>query len=146
MSFGGIKRTALDAVFSNLVRERADYTCQVCGKEFPGGKGNSPGLHASHFFGRRGQSTRFHGDNVYAHCFSCHQRLGGNPHEFSTWVKGQLGETRYDELVLRANAPLKRTKAERKEMLEHFKAQLAYIERRRREKGETGLVEFVEWD
>ena len=139
----GIKRTPLDAVFSDLVRERADWTCEVCGKEFPDRKG--AGLHASHYFGRRGASTRHHGDNVWSHCFGCHQKLGANPHEFRSWVYKQLGESRYDDLVLRANSVCKRTKAERKEMLAHFKAQLEYIRKRRKE-GETGLIEFVEWD
>jgi len=139
----GIKRTPLDAVFSDLVRERADWTCEVCQKHFPDRKG--AGLHASHYFGRRGLSTRFHGDNVFSHCYGCHQKLGSNPHEFTAWVKSRLGDTRYDELVLRAHRPQKYSKAERKEMQEHFKAQLAYIRRRRRE-GEVGIIEFVEFD
>ena len=139
----GIKRTPLDAVFSDLIRERADWKCEVCGKDFPDRKGS--GLHCSHYFGRRGASTRHHGDNCYSHCFGCHQKLGSNPHEFKAWVEGQLGETRYDDLVLRAHAPRKRNKAERKEMQEHFKAQLVYM-RKRRMKGEVGLLQFVEWD
>ena len=139
----GIKRTPLDAVFSDLVRERADWTCQYCGKHFPDRKG--AGLHCSHFFGRRGASTRHCGDNCYALCYFCHQKLGSNPHDHRSFVYQQLGEVRYDLLVLRANTPVKRTKAERAEMLAHFKAQLEYMRRRRRE-GEVGLIEFVEWD
>lgn len=139
----GIKRVPLDIVFSNLIRERADWTCQVCGKEFPDRKG--AGLHASHYWGRRGASTRWYGDNVWSHCFGCHQRLGSRPHEFRSWVFKQLGEPRYDELTLRANAPRKYSKADKKEMLVHFKAQLEYIKRRRMQ-GEQGIIEFVEWD
>ena len=139
----GIKRTPLDAVFSDLVRERADWTCQVCRKEFPDRKGS--GLHGSHYFGRRSVATRHHGDNVYAHCFGCHQKLGSRPHDFKLWVQSQLGETRYDALVLRANAVCKRPKGEEKKMREHFKAQLEYIRRRRRD-GEVGIIEFAEWD
>lgn len=139
----GIKRTPLDAVFSNLVRERADWTCECCGKEFPDRKGS--GLHASHYFGRRGASTRHHGSNVFAHCFGCHQKLGSNPHDFKRWVWRHLGEPNYDDLVIRHNTIVKRTKDERKEMLAHFKAQLGYIKRRRRN-GEQGYIDFVEWD
>jgi hypothetical protein len=140
---GGIKRTPIDAVFSDLIRERADWTCEVCGKEFPERKGS--GLHCSHFFGRRGASTRHFGDNCWSQCYSCHQKLGSRPHDFKVWVEKQLGETRYDDLVLRANTPRKYTKADKKEMLEHFKAQLAYM-RKRRMKGEVGVIEFVEFD
>ena len=139
----GIKRTPLDAVFSDLVRERADWTCQCCGKHYPDRKGS--GLHASHYFGRRGKSTRWFGDNVYAHCFGCHQKLGSSPHEFRSFVFEQLGEDRYDALVLRANKPRKYSKAEQKEMQAHFKAQLEHLRKRRRE-GEIGVIEFVEWD
>lgn len=140
---GGIKRTKIDAVFSDLIRERADWTCQNCGKHFPERKG--AGLHCSHYFGRRGVSTRHHGDNCYALCYACHLRLGSNPHEHYAFVYGQLGEPRYDSLVLRAHAPMKRTKAEWDELYEHLKAQLAYLRRRRKE-GEVGLVEFMEFD
>jgi len=71
--------------------------------------------------------------------------MGESPHDHKSWVFKQLGEPRYDDLVLRANSVCKRTKAERKEMLEHFKAQLEYLKRRRRE-GEIGVIEFTEWD
>jgi len=71
--------------------------------------------------------------------------MGENPHDHKSFVFKQLGEVRYDDLVLRANGVCKRTKAERKEMLDHFKAQLKYMKRRRME-GEIGLIEFVEWD
>jgi len=139
----GLKRSPLDKVFSDLIRERADWKCEVCGKEFPDRKGT--GIHASHYWGRAGKSTRWHGDNVFAHCFGCHRKLGSKPHEFKAWVMKQLGETRYDWLTLRANAPKKYSKAEKKEMKVHFEAQLAAI-RRRRDKGELGIIEFVDWD
>ena len=139
----GIKRTPLDIVFSNLIRERADWCCESCGKEFPDRKGS--GLHASHYWGRRGASTRWFGDNVFAHCFGCHQKLGSKPHEFRSWVFKQLGPNRYDELTLRANKPRKYTKSDKKEMLAHYKSQLAYL-KRRRDKGAVGYLEFIEWD
>ena len=139
----GIKRTPLDAVFSDLIRERADWTCQCCGREYPDRKGS--GLHCSHYFGRRGASTRHHGDNCFALCFGCHQKMGANPHDHKTFAFEQLGEPRYDELVRRAYGVRKRVKGERKDMQAHFKAQLEYIRRRRME-GETGLIEFAEWD
>lgn len=138
-----IKRDPLDAVFSTLVRERADWRCEHCGRTFPERKG--AGLHASHYWGRRNRSTRWTGDNVFAHCYGCHTTLGGSPHVFKVWVLKQLGETRYDELTLRANLPRKYTKSDRKEMRAHYKAQLDYIIRRR-SKGELGYIDFCNWD
>ena len=139
-----LKRDKLDAVISDLVRERADWTCECCGLEFPDRKGR--GLQASHYFGRANKSVRWHGDNVFAHCTACHFRLGSSPHEFSTWARGTLGETRYDDLVLRAKAPKKYTKADKEEMVAHYRAQLKAIRRRRAEKGEIGYIDFVNWD
>lgn len=138
-----LKRTKLDKVFSDLIRERNDWTCEVCGKEFPERKG--AGLHCSHYFGRRGASTRHHGSNCFAHCFGCHNKLGESPHEFKAWVEKTLGETCYDDLVRRARGVVKRTPGEREEMYVHFKAQLEYMKKRRRD-GHVGYIDFVEWD
>ena len=138
-----IKRDPLDAVVSDLVRERADWCCEVCGKQFPERKGQ--GLHCSHYWGRAGKSTRWFGDNLFSQCFGCHRKLGSKPHQFKAWVYTQLGDTRYDELTLRANAPRKYTKADRKEMKEHYTAQLKYMQRRRAE-GAIGYLDFVNWD
>ncbi len=139
----GIKRTPLDAVFSDLVRERSDWTCEVCGKHFPDRKG--AGLHASHYWGRRGRSTRWYGMNVFAHCFGCHQKLGSKPHEFKSWVFKTLGEPNYDALTLRANKPMKIPKSELKDMQAHFKEQLEVIKQKRLD-GHRGYIDFVEWD
>ncbi len=125
------------------MRERADWQCERCHKQFPDRKG--AGLHCSHFWGRRSKAVRWHGDNCFALCFACHKYVGENPHEHARWVKNQLGQTRYDELTLRANQPKKYTKAEQKEMVAHFRAQLEYLQRRRRD-GETGYIDFVDWD
>ena len=56
-----------------------------------------------------------------------------------------IGLENYDELTLRANKPRKYTKADKKERLDHFKAQRKYLKRRRAD-GEQGYIEFVEWD
>jgi hypothetical protein len=138
-----LRRDPLDIIFSFLVRERSDWQCERCGKVFPERKG--AGLHASHYWGRAGKSTRWLGDNVFSHCMGCHTWLGSKPHEFKAWAEKLLGETRYDELTLRANKPRKYTKADRKEMKVHFTAQLEYIKRRRRQ-GETGYIDFVDFD
>jgi len=139
----GIKRDPLDKAFSDLVRERADWTCEKCGKQFPDRKGS--GLHASHYWGRRKRSVRWFGNNLWAHCFGCHQHLGANPHEFKSWVFKELGELLYDQLTLRANKPVKYNKSERKEMKEHYEAQLLKIKAKRLN-GETGYINFQDWD
>jgi hypothetical protein len=134
----------LDRVFSQLVRERSDWTCERCGAEFPERKGS--GLHASHFWGRSRRSTRWYGWNVFAHCCGCHRYLSRHPVEFNAWVQEQMHDDRFNDLTLRANSVHKYTKSDKEEMLVHLKAQLDYIRRRRAEKGETGYIDFVDWD
>jgi len=95
-----MKRDRADHYFSLCIRERTDYTCQVCHKAYPR---NSTGLHCSHFFGRANKSVRWHTDNAFAHCYGCHLRMGANPHDFSSWAVKMLGQERYEILVERKN-------------------------------------------
>jgi hypothetical protein len=138
-----LKRTKLDKVISNLVRERSQWTCERCQKYYP--EGSRGGLECSHYYGRRGLSTRWHPDNLTAFCTGCHFHMGGARDEYTAFLRKALGDTRFDELVLRGNKPRKYTPQEREEMYVHYKAQLEYLERRRRD-GETGVIEFTSWD
>jgi hypothetical protein len=99
-----------DQVFSKIIRLRARFNCERCGRYFPKGHG----LQCSHFFSRRHQATRYDPDNAAAHCFACHMRLGENPIEFTAWIKKYLGDTRYESLRLRHMLTVKRTKADTK--------------------------------
>ena len=138
-----MKRTKLDIVFSKLIRERAEYKCERCGKYYP--EGQRQGLDCSHFYGRRHHSTRWHPDNAFSHCRGCHQYLGSNPAIFDKFARGQLGETRYDWLMRRHNQVTKYSEEDLEDMYQHYKAQLAYMERRRKE-GFVGYLDFVAWD
>lgn len=89
-----------DRFFSYYVRELADWKCERCHTPY---ERKSQGLHCSHFFGRRAESTRFCLDNVNAHCFFCHQFLGSNPLEFSQWKRKSLGEERFNQLIMMNN-------------------------------------------
>lgn len=143
-----MKRDKLDNVISQLVRERADWRCEFegcfyCGNQcFRHDKGR---LHCSHFKGRRNRSTRWFPDNVFALCMKRHEYMGDNPDEHAAWVREKLGESRFDDLVLRGNGCRKYTPGEREEMYQHFRAQLKYLERRRSE-GEQGYIDIVCWD
>lgn len=99
-----MKRTPGDAMFSKYIRTRDGWKCAHCHKQYPEG---AQGLHCSHYFSRGKWTTRFDEENADAHCYSCHQHLGSNPHYFTEWKKQQLGTERYDKLVLRSNLTLK---------------------------------------
>ncbi len=119
-----IRITKHDTVFSKIIRLRARWNCERCGRYFPLGHG----LQASHFFSRRHQSTRYDPDNAAAHCFTCHMYLGENPIHFTAWIKKHLGDDRYESLRLRHMLTVKRTKAELEELYQHLKEQLKALE------------------
>jgi len=138
----GIKRDAADHWFSKCVRERTDYTCEVCFKQYDR---SSTGLHCSHYFGRANKSVRWHGDNAFAHCYGCHQKMSANPHDFSRWAERILGEGRYALLVERKNDTntAKQLVKDNKAGLiaKHYKQQHELILDKRRE-GHSRYIDF----
>ena len=73
-----IKRNKWDAVFSDYIRYRDNWTCQRCKKQYIV---KSQGLHCSHFYGRSSWATRIEPCNAMALCFGCHQHVGSFPRE-----------------------------------------------------------------
>lgn len=132
-----------DEWFAKCVKERAEWTCERCGKYYP--EGHRRGLDCSHYFGRRSRSTRWHPDNAFAHCRGCHQYLGSNPLYFTQWVRDQLGDERHDWLMRRHHKPQKYTKADLREIARHYRTEhkRMYDERMN---GVTGYLEFVSYD
>lgn len=138
MSWGGIKRTPGDAAFSACVREANDYTCQKCGINL---RHNPRAMHLSHFYGRRGKSTRWDKLNGFCMCAACHSWLGEHPHEHTNLVKDIIGSGAFDILAFKAHTPYKMAKGEDKEIAKHYKEQLKIIQKLRAE-GKTGYIDF----
>mgnify|MGYP001584862870 CR=1 len=120
-----IKRDKIDTVFSNLVRERAEWVCEVCKKFFP--EGRRQALHCSHFYSRRHRGLRWHPVNAAAMCFGCHDHLGGNPVEFARWVEKHLGKPAAGKLRRWSKRIVKFSKPEREEIHAFLKDELSRI-------------------
>lgn len=138
-----IKRTPLDALISDLIREAADWTCERCGLVFPERK--SQACHASHYISRSFVSTRYFIDNLSCLCAACHDAVGKDPGEHYRFVFGKLGEVRYDELRQRKQRVMRYRNHDRAAMRAHYKAELARV-KDMRSKGVTGLIEVVSYD
>jgi len=140
-----LKRDRADHYFSLCVRERADYHCEVCFKQYDR---SSTGLHCSHFFSRANKSVRWHKDNAFSHCYGCHQKLGSNPHDFTHWCQMILGDARYEMLIERKNditlakQLVKDNKAGH--LAKHYNTQYKLL-RYMREQGETGYIDFEDY-
>jgi len=132
-----MKRDKLDAVFSNLVRERANYICQECGMGY---RQKTQGLHCSHLWSRARASCRYTPDAAVAHCYSCHQRLSGNPVKFAERIREYLGD-RFCFMRRAANSTVKLTKLEKEDIYQFYKKELKRI-RELRKSGHEGRIEF----
>ena len=133
-----MKRDPRDIHFSNLVRCRAEWTCERCGKNL---EHNTQGLDCSHLFGRRRRSVRWHPLNAVAHCTGCHSALGENPREFSRWIIDYMGSEKADYLEGLANTIVKWNKKD----LEQIRIELRdawKLMQRERNGGRTGRIEF----
>ena len=133
------RRDKLDTLFSLLVRERAEWMCEVCGRYFP--EDARQGLHCSHHFSRRKRSIRLSPLNASAHCFSCHQTLGENPVLFHDWIKGHLGDEKFAALRIQAERLVRLKKHDRADIYSNLKASWEDMQARRKS-GEMGRIEF----
>ena len=143
-----VRVATLDTIFSKCIRERNDWVCEyddckycenISFRNYPGG------LHNSHFRGRAGRVTRWDPDNCFALCNKRHEYLGNRPDEHSAWVCRELGDTRFDALVLKANGHRKYTPADRWEMNKHYNNELNRLLNERMN-GVTGYITLVSFD
>ena len=148
------KRTALEVVFSDLIRERSNYRCERCKSEFArtideheDGDGRHPsGLHCSHYWSRRHKATRHDPDNAAALCNGCHRLFDQNkPLKYRPWKIRSLGLVRFDELEVRHRTTVRRYKNEVREMTSHYRDELRRIQDLRNT-GQAGWIEVIGWE
>lgn len=94
----------LDAKFSVLVRMRAGWRCEACGRDF---SSNRAELHCSHFWSRWNHAVRFDLENCDAICASDHEFFGLHRNEFKKWKRDRLSDERYEALRLRSQKVVK---------------------------------------
>lgn len=134
-----MRRDKYDILMSSLIRERANWQCERCKREYP--EGHRAGLEHSHIWGRRRHSVRWEPDNGMALCTGCHRYIGANHDEHEALALKILGEERYNEIRLKANT-VRRWKAwEKVALYKRMKAELARMKALRME-GVTGRIEF----
>ncbi|MDP5211177.1 hypothetical protein [Microbulbifer sp. 2205BS26-8] len=92
---------------------------------------------------------RFDPDNAFAHCTSCHYFLEGNPHEFTRWVRVQLGDGAYD-ILLEKKGHMDNARLARRDVKQKHKSEISrhYREQYRdmltqRAGGNSGRLVFV---
>lgn len=143
-----IKRDAADDAFSLCVRERANWTCEACGKVDIDGQtnGRSATTDCAHIHGRRSRNVRWCSDNALCLCKSCHRKFTEQPIEFARLCEGLLGSGRLEMLRDRYNdLRIKYTANDRKDIAAHYRAEYRRMREERR-KGGNGRIEFAGYD
>lgn len=138
-----IKRDALDAVFSDCVRESFDWRCARCGREFPDRKGQD--AHCSHFISRKFHSLRWWPHNAVLLCATCHAIVTDDPHEHSTLMQKILGSELLGWLLRRKHQIVRYREADKKAMRAHYREELERM-RAQRAEGVTGMLTFAAYD
>ena len=134
-----MKRDKYDKLMSNLIRERANWTCERCEMYYP--EGHRGGLEHSHIWGRRRHSIRWEPDAGIALCTGCHREVGSNHDAHEALARSILGDERYAEMKLLANTTRKWKPWEKDELYVQMKLALKDMEERR-SMGHTGRLEF----
>ena len=135
-----IKRTRADAAFSDCVRERVNWICELCNKDY---KHKPQGLHCSHYFGRRHKSTRWDKLNAAALCMGCHHKLTENPAQHVGFFVNRLGSL-YEVLVEKHRQILRKQDYSEKEIAKHYRKELRQMKEMRAE-GHEGIIEFASY-
>jgi len=116
-----IKIDPADTAFSQWIRLR-DRQCVKCGSPVRFNEKGLPISHqASHFKGRKKESTRFDPNNVDTLCWGCHSYFGSQPNEHYDWQVARKGQDMVDKLILASNLYAKR---DRKSEAIYWKAKL----------------------
>lgn len=120
-----IKREACDKWFSDVVRAKANWSCEYCHKSFAG---PSAGLHCAHIYGRANKSTRWSLDNAVSLCAYHHDYFGRNPVEFADWLSQYFGQGHMDILREKRNQIMKTNVQLRKEIAKHYREEYRKLE------------------
>jgi len=115
-----MSKAMADKWFSWSVRCSAGWKCQRCGKQF---EPPTTQLQCSHLFSRKHNITRWHPNNAFAHCASCHAWLESRPPEFAAWATDFLGTERYESLRKYHNRITKLSKSDFKVIADHYRAE-----------------------
>ena len=131
------KQATLDALFSQVIRERDDYTCRLCHKNYRHDTGM---LDCAHNIGRRRGSVRWDTDNAFALCRPCHNDIDQRPLDHADFIREELGEGRYETLKVKARELMKMTDKDRKDLAAYMRETLKILKARRAD-GEVGRLD-----
>jgi len=140
-----MRLTPADIAFGLCVKERSQFICERCGKQYHYG---DRGLDCCHYQGRGAWATRFEPLNCFALCRGCHSFLDSRKGTFERFFKKRSGEEIYDMVLEKSeNTVLAKTihrTGGTGEIAAFFREQYADM-LRKRAGGIIGWMEFEGW-
>ena len=116
-----VKRDPADTQFSIALRMSRNNTCEHCAN-------TERQMHMAHIYGRRAKSVRWDTMNGLCLCSTCHMDFTANPLDFEAWLREYVGQGYMDILNEKRNRIFKTTKAIRKEIARHYRAEIKLLE------------------
>lgn len=122
---------ALDNLWSELVKLKANNKCEVCGK--------TRNLNSHHVYSRAKRSVRWSVENGYTLCVGCHIGLKFSahktPNDFAEWSKRDRGQSWFDLLAAKAHQISKLHPFEKELLKKELQKEIKYY----KDKNETAL-------
>ena len=113
-----VKRDKKDKLFSQIIRERSDYKCETCNKDFR----ETPGkLTCSHINSRIYSATKWDPDNAIAQCFGCHKKAERLPIWFTMELERIFGRRRLEIVHEKTTSGLRFNEKEKEEIYKAMK-------------------------
>ena len=138
----GIRRDALDAIFSDCIRLAANC-CEAHGEEMLyGNKQCSDLLECAHIHSRRHQYLRHDPLNAVSLCGAHHRWYTDHPTEFTAWLERHMDTGSLDILMEKLRVKHKWLKNMKAEARLHYRAEYNRMFQLR-SNGATGKLAFV---
>jgi len=112
-----LKKTTAWKWFALYIKERDNWTCQVCGR-----KGKGQFMNAGHFIQAFGHNAVFFDErNVWAECVNCNLWGGGRPEVLRELIIKKYGKKAEEDLWKKARETKQFTKVELDEIAKIYK-------------------------
>jgi len=93
-----------DTEFSQWLRSKFDYTCEMCGFYEPA---PTQRIQCSHYIGRSNKATRYDPDNCDVLCATCHHKMEDlKQYDYRDWKINKMGEEAHTALRQKGNTSL----------------------------------------
>lgn len=135
-----------DHWFALCIKERANWTCEYCGKVYP--RGSNKSLNCCHYQGRGAWATRYEPQNCFCFCYSHHAYLDSRKGTFERFFKEKRGVDVYDLVLEKSDnidlaKEIHRTKG-KGEIADYFQG-IYEAMLKAREEGAMHRFEFAGW-